>query len=345
MFRKNGIRGVFILTVVTVMMMAFTPVSGANEPLIVNGDFEDGNVGFDTDYFYVPPDGSMYAENTYAIGDDPRDYHSEWASFGDHTTGTGMMMIVNGFPLEELPIRIVWGQEVNLPAAFSAVKTYPMFANGDSRIGDVLVKNSAEEICVEFVVTDPDTIAEGWLITEAHVAIGYAPGDIPQNKRNLILGKFEIRDKVKPSDTVTGWYCQPYDEETIVAAHAELVRPNIRPRDSVDGWGGTLPFEGKDPATYIEYDPQEPIAATYRFTMWGASSYWENPAVLEVNFGEIPVGPATLTLPEDEGEWVKVEYDFEVSPAETIYVAIRDSVPTYYGDDFVIDDISLELLP
>jgi hypothetical protein len=101
----------------------------------------------------------MEAENTYAVGYDPHDYHASWASFKD-TTGTGMMMIVNGYPDETDPIRMVWGQEVDLPGVpanvFSDEAPYPMFANVDNvdlRIGDVHVKNSAEEICVMFEVT------------------------------------------------------------------------------------------------------------------------------------------------------------------------------------------------
>lgn len=346
MFRKNGIRGVFILTVVTLMMMAFAPVSGANEPLIVNGDFEGGNTGFASQYTYVAEATSdgMQAENTYAIGYDPADYHRDWESFGDHSNRHGMMMIVNGSPYEGNPT-LVWGQEVNLPAMFSDAFTYRMFANVDWEVGEVRVKNSADEICVEFVVT------EGWLITKAHVAIGDIPGDIPQKKGIPNPGKFEINESLKPGVTDTGWYCQPYDEEPIVAAHAELVRPKTttEPRESATGWGavnvGEELFNHESPATYITHNPQDPIAAMYRFTMWGASSYWQNPAVLEVNFGEISVGTATLTLPEDEGEWVKVEYDFNVSPTDTIYIAIRDRISERYGDDFVIDDISLELLP
>ena len=77
-----------------------TSAQGAN--LIVNGDFEAGNTGFGSDYTFVtvttPP-------AVYAIDDDPNDGHPAFTSFGDHTTGAGLMMIVNG---SETPNQRVW---------------------------------------------------------------------------------------------------------------------------------------------------------------------------------------------------------------------------------------------
>ncbi len=67
--------------------------------LIKNWDFEGGKKDFDTDYSYVDPSNkgswTMGPEQTYTVSTNPHDYHSGWKSFGDHTTGTGNMMIVN----------------------------------------------------------------------------------------------------------------------------------------------------------------------------------------------------------------------------------------------------------
>lgn len=70
--------------------------------LITNGDFELGNTGFGSDYAFVvnttPP-------GVYTIDDDPNDGHPAFGSFGDHTSGVGNMMIVNG---SEVPGQRVW---------------------------------------------------------------------------------------------------------------------------------------------------------------------------------------------------------------------------------------------
>lgn len=83
--------------------------------LIFNGDFEQGNVGFTTDYV-VPtppysPSGPLGPEGTYMISTNPSLTHTGFASCGDHTTGNGNMMVINGDPL---PNRRVWCQIVEV---------------------------------------------------------------------------------------------------------------------------------------------------------------------------------------------------------------------------------------
>ena len=74
--------------------------------MVVNGDFESGNTGFTSDYIYAGTAGTpspftanantLWDEGTYSVGTDPNLFHDLWASFGDHTTGTGNMLLVNG---------------------------------------------------------------------------------------------------------------------------------------------------------------------------------------------------------------------------------------------------------
>lgn len=77
--------------------------------LIVNGDFEAGNIGFTSDYTYFSA--PINADTSYAIGNNPREWHAyrQWASFGDHTTGHGLMFIGDG---ATAPNKVVWQQTV-----------------------------------------------------------------------------------------------------------------------------------------------------------------------------------------------------------------------------------------
>jgi hypothetical protein len=79
----------------------------ASANLIQNGDFSAGKVDFKSAYLYFAqpgspasgytnPKSSLYDEGTYGVGTDPSKYHIYWSPVGDHTTGTGNMMIVNG---------------------------------------------------------------------------------------------------------------------------------------------------------------------------------------------------------------------------------------------------------
>jgi hypothetical protein len=62
--------------------------------LIVNGDFEAGNSGFTSDYLFSP--GNIFPEGTYDILTSPSLSHGLAAAYGDHTSGAGLMMAVNG---------------------------------------------------------------------------------------------------------------------------------------------------------------------------------------------------------------------------------------------------------
>lgn len=80
-----------------------------NPSSIVNGDFSLGNTGFQSSYTYSAS--SLYAEGTYSVGTNPNNFHSAWPSMGDHTTGSGQMMIVNGGSVAG---QTVWSETVSV---------------------------------------------------------------------------------------------------------------------------------------------------------------------------------------------------------------------------------------
>ncbi len=104
--------------------------------LIDNGDFELGNTGFETEYFYgpdsMPPGqwGVLSFEGAYDINSTPNTSHSNFANCPDHTTGTGNMMIINGADEENINI---WCQTIpvlpNTDYLFSAWVSSLTFEN------------------------------------------------------------------------------------------------------------------------------------------------------------------------------------------------------------------------
>lgn len=64
--------------------------------LVVNGDFEAGNSGFSSQYVYQP--GGNGTEGEYTVRSNPFPWNSNFISAGDHTTGSGQMMVINGSP-------------------------------------------------------------------------------------------------------------------------------------------------------------------------------------------------------------------------------------------------------
>lgn len=76
--------------------------------LLLNGDFSNGNTGFSSQYTYSSS--SIQSEGTYTVGADPMTYHPlAYGHFGDHTTGTGLMFMMNG---SMTPNTIAWQQSV-----------------------------------------------------------------------------------------------------------------------------------------------------------------------------------------------------------------------------------------
>jgi hypothetical protein len=67
--------------------------------LVFNGDFSLGNTGFDTDYSFVGPGGSLTPEGTYTVANNPNDFHGNFQGtpyVGDY------FLIVNGATNSEI---------------------------------------------------------------------------------------------------------------------------------------------------------------------------------------------------------------------------------------------------
>ena len=76
--------------------------------LINNGDFSAGNTGFTSQYSYAT---NGFPEGLYWVGNNPTNWHPGFISCGDHTSGTGNMMVVNGSPVLNM---VVWQQTITV---------------------------------------------------------------------------------------------------------------------------------------------------------------------------------------------------------------------------------------
>lgn len=86
--------------------------------VIYNGNFENGNTGFSTNYNYSS---NLFPEGNYYISNNPNLQHSNFSACNDHTPAPGtQMMVVNGAPIAG---QNVWCQTVavvpNTTYAFS----------------------------------------------------------------------------------------------------------------------------------------------------------------------------------------------------------------------------------
>ena len=118
-------------------------------------------------------------------------------------------------------------------------ESFPLYAGQDWLVGEVLVWNDDTQLCVKYQL-DPDIFAEGWGITETHLAVAGDLSGIPQtkpkkgaNSGNPIPGKFPYGDDNLPGVEEDGPYCIPFGEEegqlnvdcgdtVFIAAHAVI---------------------------------------------------------------------------------------------------------------------------
>jgi len=89
-------------------------VSSLEPNLVVNGDFEQGNTGFSTDY--VVGTGGAYGqltnEGTYAVSSSPNLVHTNFSNCTNHTPAPGtQMLVVNG---SGTPNTNVWCQTISV---------------------------------------------------------------------------------------------------------------------------------------------------------------------------------------------------------------------------------------
>lgn len=100
---------------------AFVAVEpGFGQNLVVNSDFESGNIGFTSGYTF----GDVSNPGGYFIGPRPSNApgaFGDWCNCGDHTTGTGNMMIVNGSTTAST---VVWEETVQVTPSTEYVFSY-----------------------------------------------------------------------------------------------------------------------------------------------------------------------------------------------------------------------------
>ena len=94
--------------------LAMLVVAGtANGSIVTNGDFEAGDTGFTSDFTFVTD--LQPSAPTYTIVTDPALAHGSALSYGDHTTGSGLMLAANG-GLPGGGATTVWQQTVSVDA-------------------------------------------------------------------------------------------------------------------------------------------------------------------------------------------------------------------------------------
>jgi hypothetical protein len=84
------------------------PLAATANNLLVNGDFSAQNTGFSSGYSFVAS-GQSTLVGSYGIRTMSTDFNTGYAAFGDHTTGSGYMLLLDGAPSSST---IAWSETV-----------------------------------------------------------------------------------------------------------------------------------------------------------------------------------------------------------------------------------------
>lgn len=135
-----------------------------------------------------------------------------------------------------------------------------LMAGQSINVGTVNVTQTEGDLCVEFVITDPE-----WYITETHLAIATDPDLLPQTgSGNPQVGQFPYSDS--GLHTQSSLFCIDYvaagyaaNTELFLAAHAVVVREGNSGQvvQSETAWGEGTGFSGRSWAMYFNHTLSE----------------------------------------------------------------------------------------
>ncbi|MFN7919359.1 MAG: hypothetical protein U0Q16_04635 [Bryobacteraceae bacterium] len=334
----------------TALLLASACASQAVE--VFKEDFE-----FRSDYGYVSPGATaLYPEGKYTVDKNPRNNHPLFASFGDHGTGVGKMLIVNGVansvvwqrkvsgfnPGQQYVIRLYAASvypdnpaslqfTVNNTAVGSVLSLPP--ATGAWRLLTVLVPASTSVQTIKVIDTNGSAGGNDFAIDDFEVVeVG--------TQRRLLLEDFEAVTQyryVAPAPSAL------WDEGTAtVDNNPSYDHPYFTYfADHTGSNGNMLIVNGvADLGVWGRIVPNLVAGTTYTVSFYARSAYAYNPARLAVKVNGVTSGQLVLPTGLADGSWVQILAPFTATQAQQ-QIDIVDTVTGAGGNDFVIDDFTV----
>ena len=344
-------------------IFAFTYGRGAYvfHPLnneILNGDFEVGNTNFVSAYTYSPTD--LLAARTYGVAANPQGIHPLFSSCGDHTTGAGNMMIVNG---AEQVGTVVWSQTVavsrNQTYDFSAWATsvYPdspahlRFSINGSYVGELQLSTEtcqwqAFKIAWSSGVSTTATLSIIDLNT-APFGNDFALDDlslIVSTPSSVVNGDFESGNSNFSSSYTYSPGDLSADRTYTVDINPQASQPLFSScGDHTTGSGNMMVVNGAQNPNVVIWSQTVAVSPnqTYDFSVWATSVFVTSlsaPAQLQFLINGSAVGE--LQLLGDACQWQPFTASWASGVNTTATLSIIDLNTAPFGNDFALDDVS-----
>ncbi len=181
----------------------------------LNADFESGNTGFTSDYQFA---GSNSTEGEFTVRSDPQNWNGLFVNFGDHTTGSGKMLVVNGATSGNPAI---WRQTISLGANTSycfrawtgtAVSGGPanlMLRINGSQVGPSFVLPASADSWVLWEQPWTSSAAASYIFEIVNANTSIFPNDFYVDDVSLFKTSLRISTSIMGSSLGLSWPADP----------------------------------------------------------------------------------------------------------------------------------------
>lgn len=218
-------------------------VTGSN--IVANGDFSSGNTGFTSSYS-MPAScpgcccGVLSNEGTYGVNANPHNLHTNFTSMGDHTSGSGKMLIVNGASAANVT---VWKENITIQPNTNYV--FSVWATSVTSANPAILQFSINGGTLGTIALSSSLSNGTWQYFTTVWNSGSASGTVPialVNQNTASNGNdFAIDDIV---------FAPVYRQNIIVNLNPIPVLTLSGPNTACDAYDLTQTINGYDPSTY-----------------------------------------------------------------------------------------------
>ncbi|MFY8214396.1 MAG: beta strand repeat-containing protein, partial [Flavobacterium sp.] len=241
--------------------------------LITNGNFSSGNTGFTSNYqYYTVAPVPNSAQNAYGVVTSPSAWFNPFTNCGDHTTGTGNMLVADG---ATTPNSIVWRQTV--PVVSNRVYNFGFWIQSVVSNNPANIEVFINGVSVGFRLAPTDincTSAFRWVqYSTTWNSLASSSADIVLYNRNTNLSgnDFAIDD----ISLTTASSCSLSASKTITVNPIPVITAAVTSQPTCTSPLGTITVSS-------------PIGTTYEYSIDG-TTYQSSPSFLNLAANTYPV--------------------------------------------------------
>lgn len=240
--------------------------------LITNGDFSSGNTGFTTTYQFLAAAPTGGAQNAYGVVTNPQAWFNAFSNCGDHTTGTGRMLVADG---ATTPNSIVWRQIV--PVVNNRVYNFGFWIQSVVTNNPANIEVFINGVSVGFRLAPTDVNCASpnrWVqFTHTWNSLSSNSADIVLYNRNINSGGNDFAiDDITFTTTTT---CTLTASKAITVNPIPVVTAAVTSQPTCTSPLGSITVSS-------------PIGATYEYSLDG-TTYQTNPSFLNLAANTYPV--------------------------------------------------------